>query len=250
MKRGTAGTIAGWRGALLVAIALAAAACSGSPAAPAGSTASGATTAPVEATIAPPTSAAPSPAISIEPEAPSQDAFVWPSGVPVLNPERCPAVLPADAYRTADGVQIDGDADFIAHVEKALDLLKAKAPSSYADVASAVVMIRQVDAFSGMCYNNGAYRVGEETAHAPGYAAPAQVVWLAGTIVHDACHRARFVAGESPSGRDAELACLKLQAAALKKIEKGTAFAAYVQSLVDGVDDPSNQYWTNPNRHW
>ncbi len=246
--------------ALLLAVALVVGACSGSAPAPVSgepspsaslppaSSPATAVTTPGAPASSPP--AAPGPSESPEPPAPSATALAWPSGVPVLNPERCPDVLPADAHQTADGVQIDGDAGFIAHVEKALAVLKAKAADAYADVRTAVVMIRQVDAFSGMCYNNGAYRVGEETAHAPGYAEAAQVVWLAGTIVHDACHRARFVAGEAPSGKDAELACLKLQAAALRKIEKGTAFAKYVQGLIDGADDPANQYWTNANRHW
>lgn len=30
----------------------------------------------------------------------------------------------------------------------------------------------------------------------------------------------------------------------------GFAFENYVQSLVDGVDDPENAYWTDENRHW
>ncbi len=168
----------------------------------------------------------------------------------MLDPEYCPPTLPSGAYETTDGMQIEGDAAFVDHVETALDLIKQKAPTLYAGVLADVVMIRQVESFSGMCYDTGSYRVGEQTAHAPGASTAQQVVWLAGTIVHDGCHRTRFVTGLPPSGRDAELACLELQVEALRMIDPTPGYASYVQSLIDGVDDPANQYWNTPNRHW
>ena len=113
-----------------------------------------------------------------------------------------------------------------------------------------VTRIRQVESFSGMCYDTGTYRVGEETAHAPGYRKAEQVVWLAGTIVHDGCHRARFVAGLVPGGKEGEVACLEIQEAALRNIDSSPFFADYVRLLIDGADDPANQYWTAENRHW
>jgi hypothetical protein len=146
-------------------------------------------------------------------------------------------------------MQIEGKAAFVEHVESALDLIKKKAPQSYASVIADVVMIRQVPSFSGMCYDTGSYRVGEETAYAPGAAKAQQVIWLAGTIVHDGCHRTRFLQGLAPGGRDGELACMKLQLEALKKMDS-PGYAAYIKSLIDGVDDPANQYWTITNRHW
>jgi hypothetical protein len=179
----------------------------------------------------------------------SQAASAAPS-VPVLDPEHCPASLPPADATTADGIAIEGDAGFVAHVQNALDLLASKAPAAYAEVVDRVTRIRSVPNFSGMCYDTGTYRVGHETAYAPGYPKDQQVVWLAGTIVHDGCHRARFVAGEVPGGRDGELDCLQQQAAALKLIDSGGRFRDYVDDLVKGVDDPKNQYWNDPNRHW
>jgi hypothetical protein len=211
--------------------------------------------APSVAPSAPPSASASAAAVvSPSAESPSATPSAGPtrtaSPVPDLDPEQCPPTVPDGLYRTSDGIQIDGDADFIAHVERALALLEEEAAASYADVLENVAVLRSVRSFSGMCYDTGTYRVGDETAHAPGYPVDRQVVWLAGTIVHDACHRARFVAGLEPSGRDAELACLQAQVAALRIIDKGKTFAGYVQGLIDGVDDPSNQYWTNPDRHW
>ena len=169
---------------------------------------------------------------------------------PILSPELCPTTLPAADHETEAGILIAGDDEFVSHAERALALLDDRAPEPYVHVIENIVMLRQVDAFSGMCYDTGAYRVGQETAYAPGYPEDQQVVWLAGTIVHDGCHRARFVANLEPGGRDGELACLIEQVEALELIEDGTFFRDYVQGFVDTIDDPASQYWNNPDRHW
>jgi hypothetical protein len=169
---------------------------------------------------------------------------------PILSPELCPTTLPAADHETEAGILIAGDDEFVAHAERALALLEDRAPEPYVHVIENIIMLRQVDAFSGMCYDTGTYRVGEETAYAPGYPEDQQVVWLAGTIVHDGCHRARFVANLEPGGRDGELACLIEQVEALELIEDGTSFRDYVQGLIDTIDDPASQYWNNPDRHW
>jgi hypothetical protein len=207
------------------------------------------------ASVAPPASAsaaavatASAPATA-SPVASSPDASAAAS-IPVLDPERCPATLPPADATTPEGIAIEGDAEFITQVQDGLALLRDKAPEAYAGVVERVTRIRSVPNFSGMCYDTGTYRVGEETAYAPGYPKAQQVVWLAGTIVHDGCHRARFVAGEVPGGRDGELDCLQQQLAALKLIDAGGRFHDYVDDLVKGVDDPKNQYWNDPNRHW
>jgi hypothetical protein len=202
-----------------------------------------ATVAPSPAPSAAPTPAASSPAPS------SAVASPAPS-VPILDPEQCPATLPPADARTPDGTDLEGDDAFVAHVQDALALLKEEAPEAYTGVLTNVTRIRSVPSFSGMCYDTGTYRVGEETAYAPGYPPEQQVVWLAGTIVHDGCHRDRFVQGLEPSGRDAELACLQLQFEALKQIDDQGRFRDYVGDLITGVDDPENQYWNDPNRHW
>jgi hypothetical protein len=195
------------------------------------------------ATDDPSASAAPPPSTEASPS-------TEPTPSIAINRERCPLTLPEPDLVTADGIAIEGDDAFVKHVQRALDLLADDAPNSYADVVGNVTRVRQVESFSGMCYDSGTFRVGEETAYAPGHPEKAQVQWLAGTIVHDGCHRALFVAGEAPSGRDAELACLILQEKALRRIEDRPTFADYVQTLIDGVDDPANQYWNNPDRHW
>ena len=94
------------------------------------------------------------------------------------------------------------------------------------------------------------YRVGDKTAFAPGFSRPDQIVWLAGTIVHDACHSNLYAAGEAFTGKKAEITCLTRQLEALEIIEDGSYFRNYVYDLIQGADDPNNQYWTDSNRHW
>ena len=94
------------------------------------------------------------------------------------------------------------------------------------------------------------YRVGRKTAFAPGYSKLEQVVWLAGTIVHDACHSNLYGAGEEFAGKAAEIICLVRQLEALNLIDDKGLLAKYVEGLIEGADDPSNQYWNDPNRHW
>ena len=94
------------------------------------------------------------------------------------------------------------------------------------------------------------YRVGNQTAFAPGFSESQQVVWLAGTIVHDACHSNQYVTGRNHLGKEAEIACLYSQLKSLGLIDNGRYFSNYVDGLIKGADDPDNQYWNDPNRHW
>lgn len=154
----------------------------------------------------------------------------------------------SEAPPAAD-IEIVGDDEFVAQASAALDQLAAETPGAYEAVRSHIDTIESVTAGSGMDVFTKTFRVGDVTAFAPGYEPADQVVWLAGTIVHDACHSRLYTEGEEYVGRDAELACLEDQLAALLDLS-GFAFENYVQSLVDGVDDPANDYWNDPNRHW
>jgi hypothetical protein len=37
---------------------------------------------------------------------------------------------------------------------------------------------------------------------------------------------------------------------ALEALDRSEFFESYVQGLIDGVDDPENAYWNDPDRHW
>ncbi|MCZ6457524.1 MAG: hypothetical protein O6650_09775 [Actinobacteria bacterium] len=117
-------------------------------------------------------------------------------------------------------------------------------------LAAITIVIEAIDAGSGMDVFTKTFLVGQETAYAPGFSRDEQVVWYAGTIVHDSCHSRLYSEGESYIGRDSELACMLDQLDALEALDRSEFFESYVQGLIDGVDDPENAYWNDPDRHW
>ena len=157
--------------------------------------------------------------------------------------EAVPTVAPAE-------FQIEGSPDFIAWTEEALELLRTRAPEWYEQVAESIETLRSVPAGSGMDVFNKVYMVGDVTAYAPDFPPAGQLIWYAGTIVHDSCHSERFDEGLVYLGKEGEVACLMDQKAALLLLDTDPYFSDYVQSLIDGADDPSNAYWNNPDRHW
>ena len=160
------------------------------------------------------------------------------------------AGAPSPSSTVADTVSIVGDAAFTAETRAALALLQSRAPSYVSEVQSEIQTILSVSRGSGMDAPIRTYRVGAETAFAPGFSIEQQVAWYASTIVHDAHHGALYHAGHAWTGKGAELECLGRQRDVLALIERGTTMRDYVQSLILGADYPANQYWTSPNRHW
>lgn len=147
-------------------------------------------------------------------------------------------------------IVVEGDDDFVDHANAALDLLEAEAPDSYLQVVEYVDTIMWVPAGSGMDVFTRTFLAGEVTAYAPGYDIEDQRRWFAGTIAHDSCHSRLYATGQSYIGRDAELECLMDQLDALEAIDDNGVFVSYVQGLIDGVDEPGNDYWNDPDRHW
>ena len=145
---------------------------------------------------------------------------------------------------------ITGDDGFIVHTERALAVLREKAPDAYIHITEWIDTIRQVQRGSGMDVVNKTFLVGESTAHAPGWPENDQVVWYAGTIAHDSYHSLLYGEESTFAGRDAELACLEFQLEVLEAIEANPSFITYIQDIIEGIDDPENQYWNNPDRHW
>ncbi len=147
------------------------------------------------------------------------------------------------------GPTLDGDDAFVAHATAALTRLSEDAPDAYHAVLAHIDTVRSVGEGSGMDVFTRTFLVGEETAYAPGFGADDQVLWLAGTMVHDACHSRLYALGQSYTGRDAELECLQDQLEAMMWLGS-EYFQTYLEGLIEGVDDPENAYWSDPDRHW
>jgi len=156
----------------------------------------------------------------------------------------------ANSTQTSDGIEIVGDANFASWTIEALQLISDHAPNAYTEVLDSIRTITSVEAGSGINVRTKVFRVGDVTAHAPSHEPRLQLIWYAGTIVHDACHGARYERGVEYSGKEAELACMAVQKQALIRLGGDTYMPRYIQDLIDGADDPANQYWSAANRHW
>jgi hypothetical protein len=170
---------------------------------------------------------------------------------PTTTPAPVPSTQPAPSPTTESlEVAVEGSADFMAWTERALDLIESEAPEWYEQVTQSIAKIIEVEAGSGIFVTTKTYQVGRQTAYAPGYGEAKQLIWYAGTIVHDSCHSERYHGGLVHNGKEGEVACLIDQKAAIQLFDTDAFFASYIQGLIDGADDPANQYWNTPNRHW
>ena len=140
-------------------------------------------------------------------------------------------------------VAIEGSEAFIVQVQKALDMLKKWAPEWYAYATSGLSRIREVPDEQG----SGAWlderRFDIATRHAFSRAGAGGVIWLAGIIVHDACHVHRDEAGLQSGGRDGELACLQAQLPALEAIDPRDRYSAWINTLIANIDNIEYQWW-------
>ncbi|MXY35744.1 MAG: hypothetical protein F4052_00645 [Dehalococcoidia bacterium] len=150
-----------------------------------------------------------------------------------------PTGVPA-ATATAGGIRVEGSNEFVEQVEAALQLLSERAPEALVRVEQGIAAIRLVSSGSGINVYSKTYLVEEEMAFAPGYSRRDQVIWLAGSIVHDACHSNLYIQGEDHHGTAAEVTCLERQLEALELIDDGTHFSNYIKVLIDTADGPGN----------
>ncbi|MDE2858954.1 MAG: SH3 domain-containing protein [Chloroflexota bacterium] len=141
------------------------------------------------------------------------------------------------------GLAIEGNKAFVAKIERALDILKRRAPAWYDYSIRGLDKIKEVPAsvhtgvhVAGRTFNispiHTVDRPGERTA-----------LWLAGIIVHDACHVHQFEAGLAYSHLAGERACLEIQLEALALIYPNTRDPFGLRVLLENIEDPEYQWW-------
>ncbi|MDE2668430.1 MAG: hypothetical protein OXI51_02120 [Chloroflexota bacterium] len=145
------------------------------------------------------------------------------------------------ATATAGGIRVEGSNEFVEQVEAALQLLSERAPEALVRVEQGIATIRLVSSGSGMNLSSKIYLVEEGTAFAPGYSRRDQVIWLAGAMVHNACHSNLYTQGEDSYRTAAEVICLERQLEALELIDDGSHFSNHIKGLIETAGDPENQ---------
>ena len=137
------------------------------------------------------------------------------------------------------GIVIEGSPVFAIQVEKALDLLKSRSPEWYAYVNGGLARVKEVPETKRTSVNIENRVVDVTPAHAflPGFSSESGVIWLAGILVHEACHVYRLRAG-NPYRTEferfkEEVICQQIQIDALEVVDPRKRFSNYLQGLID-----------------
>jgi len=135
-------------------------------------------------------------------------------------------------------VVIDGSPRFVARVEAALDMLKAGAPEWYAYTINELKNIRETpEGILGVNTQMRSFALPPSHAYLWNDAdVESAVVWLAGVLVHEACHIYREKAGY-PYGTELErfreeVVCQAIQIEALEVFDPQKRFSDYLQGLI------------------
>ena len=136
------------------------------------------------------------------------------------------------------GVEIEGSPAFVNVIEQAFDLLQTRAPQWYGYSISGLTKVKEVP-------EGEAARVFRYTGVfvVPPLHVSAGVDWLAGTLVHEACHVHRGASGQVPGGLTGERECLRLQIDALEAIGEQGGYIPGLRHTLSNIDDPAFQWW-------
>ncbi len=159
----------------------------------------------------------------------------WTSGYWAFQNNHCSA----PARSTESGIVIEGSETFAIQVERALDILKNRAPMWYAYVIGGLAKIREVPLSQGTGVNpdRRIFSLGPNHAFLPGFSSESGIIWLAGVLVHEACHvhryRAGFVGRTEFEGFREEVVCQQIQIDALEVFDPQRRFNQYLRGLID-----------------
>ena len=141
------------------------------------------------------------------------------------------------------GLAIEGSAAFVAKIERALDILKRRAPAWYDFAIRGLDKIKEVpeSVHTGVDVLGKTSNISPiHTVDRPGDRTAA---WLAGIIVHEACHVHQFAAGLPYSHLAGERACLTVQIEALALIYPHARDPFGLRVVLENIDNPAYQWW-------
>lgn len=141
------------------------------------------------------------------------------------------------------GLAIEGSAAFVAKIERALDILKRRAPAWYDYVMRGLDKIKEVptSVHTGVHVAGRIFNI--SPIHTVDRAGDRTAAWLAGIIVHDACHVHQFAAGLAYSHLAGERACLEVQIEALALIYPNAQDPFGLRVVLENIDNPAYQWW-------
>ncbi|MCY4021251.1 MAG: SH3 domain-containing protein [Chloroflexi bacterium] len=141
------------------------------------------------------------------------------------------------------GLAIEGSATFVAKIERALDILKRRAPAWYDFAIRGLDKIKEVpeSVHTGVDVLGKTSNISPiHTVDRPGDRTAA---WLAGIIVHEACHVHQFAAGLPYAHLAGERPCLAVQIEALALIYPNAQDPFGLRVVLENIDNPAYQWW-------
>ncbi|MCY3780035.1 MAG: SH3 domain-containing protein [Chloroflexi bacterium] len=139
-------------------------------------------------------------------------------------------------------ISILGDPAFINHYERALDLLKTRAPQLYDYVLNGLDKIEQRLHTGHVSPAIRAFFTGWHDSWL-GQLEESEAIYDAAVLVHEACHVHRNDALLEAGGLVGERACLTEQIAALEIMSPGHPSLPGLRHVLANIDNPEYQWW-------
>ncbi|MCY4536729.1 MAG: SH3 domain-containing protein [Chloroflexi bacterium] len=143
------------------------------------------------------------------------------------------------------GLAIEGSEAFVAKIERALAILKQRSPGWYDYSLRGLDKIKEVPdtVHAGVHIAGRTFNISPiHTVDRPGERA---AIWLAGIIVHEACHVHQFDAGLPYAHLEGERACLEIQLEALSLLYPGARDPFGLRTVLENIENPDYQWWLN-----
>ena len=148
-----------------------------------------------------------------------------------------------DVPDIAGVINIAGSGAFVGKARQALRLMVDRAPKWYRYVQSTLRGVKEIPmgGDSGIFPEEAVYRTWPNFRS--NRTGEGHVIWVAGQLVHEACHVHRYKAGLESGGYAGEKACTEIQIQALDDIDSGYDVAASRRRALARIDDPAHQWW-------
>ena len=145
------------------------------------------------------------------------------------------------------GVAIGGSADFVVQVKAALDILRERSPNWYAYAVQGLNRVDEIPAGHGA----GTYGHGKSfyVAYDTGGLDESALIWLAISMVHEACHIVQYEDIYHNKVRapitieEAEAECTRFMLYAAEAIDPLSRFNNWLRTLIANIHDPAYQWW-------
>ena len=141
------------------------------------------------------------------------------------------------------GFIIEGPENFVSRVKEVLRLLENRSPQWYAYALRGLDKVRLVQEpnVSSIRARTRTWRVSPDRFF--NRTGERGTISLASSMVHEACHAHRYLAGLKSGGYEGETACLRVQIEATETFDTLGGRVSGLRHVLENIDDPEYQWW-------